>query len=70
MANAVRTRDLLNHNQMLYLLSYGHHRNEEPIPFNEPNRYPHNRKELYMIILTFGNRRVANGKSLGRTWRL
>ena len=25
MANAVRTRDLLNHNQMLYLLSYSHH---------------------------------------------
>ena len=24
-ANAVRTRDLLNHNQMLYLLSYIHH---------------------------------------------
>ena len=24
-ANAVRTRDLLNHNQMLYLLSYSHH---------------------------------------------
>lgn len=23
--NAVRTRDLLNHNQMLYLLSYIHH---------------------------------------------
>lgn len=29
-ANAVRTRDLLNHNQMLYLLSYGHHRSEKP----------------------------------------
>lgn len=28
-ANAVRTRDLLNHNQMLYLLSYGHHRSEK-----------------------------------------
>lgn len=24
-ANAARTRDLLNHNQMLYQLSYGHH---------------------------------------------
>ncbi|EDN83909.1 hypothetical protein BIFADO_00838 [Bifidobacterium adolescentis L2-32] len=25
MANAARTRDLLNHNQMLYQLSYSHH---------------------------------------------
>lgn len=24
-ANAARTRDLLNHNQMLYQLSYSHH---------------------------------------------
>jgi hypothetical protein len=45
--NAVRTRDLLNHNQMLYLLSYIHHVALSPVEPDTSNRWI-----LYMIRTT------------------
>ena len=39
MANAARTRDLLNHNQMLYQLSYIHHVHVNGEPFRTTSDY-------------------------------
>ncbi len=59
--NAVRTRDLLNHNQMLYLLSYIHHVVWNPTRVLDLSRFAQQRK-LYMILGTCARRRVANAR--------
>ena len=51
-ANEARTRDLLNHNQMLYQLSYGHH-----VCF--PAGLEDNRWILYTTFGRRAHRRVA-----------